>query len=841
MALDSYQKKAAAHRRGKAAVSAAAGSGKTTLIVARALDLVREGERPEKVVTLAFNKNAQMTLVERLAQGMGGTPEAERNAQQMAFTFHGFAFRVLKAINPDLRVLPQSANDKRKAADKARSPAERNMIEALPTKRDLANRILNDRRDRNGAVVEPGLRTRYRDANVDFDALPDKESELREALFAYGWPGASLRQSENVEQLAHIYTTLGVDPEEAKPLAEFAQKFDALKRANVPAVVDFSDMLLYVGAMIRAKQERVMSRLAEISHLQIDEAQDGNELRWLVASTVAGLQTNKSVIAVGDLRQSIAGFAGAKPELFKQWWDKADAQFDLPNNYRSASLIVEAGNVVARGKTWNIGADSIAARADLGRGAVSVGYMNLEDIAQVVKGVVTLDGAVPSKDVAVLSRTRASLQPIAFALRSAGVKTVIRGGGSLWLGGDGMNIRAYLDLAEGRVRDDKWAGSIRRILNKPVRYLNRQQMAVYVTDSAINVNRIEQDADGSRAADRLLNDLYRLKDAPHHARVEMIEEWLLADLDNKAAENPDIEGRDSERGEMIKSLCDAAANAGSVTQLDILVAAELATTENDPQAVTLSTIHQAKGDQWGTVVVANVNEGVFPSRKATTPEEMEEELRLLYVAVTRPVHTLYVATDAVERFEAEITGIAHLSKQGDVPASEIAPPAPAVVPTTAKAAPLPPPPPEPTPGLPTGAELLAAIDGDVTRAEVLTSTGVQPAPGQRFVPVRWGEFSELLGRHGFTEDPGTSARTGQRVLGVTVAEGWRVLVYSTIPEKEDLARGLGNDSIKVVLVNAKTGAPRMSRQPYAARTRNWRVTLLDRIRTAIEHGIARAA
>lgn len=140
--------------------------------------------------------------------------------------------------------------------------------------------------------------------------------------------------------------------------------------------------------------------------------------------------------------------------------------------------------------------------------------------------------------------------------------------------------------------------------------------------------------------------------------------------------------------------------------------------------------------------------------------------------------------------------------------------------------------PEAAPGAWLVADLRAALRAAEPLAVRLTEASPRPAPGQRFVPVALADFEALLGGLRFVEASDLAARAGQRVLAAPLADGGRVVVYSTVPRAGEQARGRGEDSIRVTLLDAQ-GKPRSRRLPYAARTRGWRVTLLDRLVTVL--------
>jgi hypothetical protein len=270
--------------------------------------------------------------------------------------------------------------------------------------------------------------------------------------------------------------------------------------------------------------------------------------------------------------------------------------------------------------------------------------------------------------------------------------------------------------------------------------------------------------------------------------------------------------------------------------------------------VCISTIHKAKGREWG-LVYCSATSGVFPHvRSETDDRRMEEEARLFYVAVTRAARDLrlsYCATysrtqGGPSTFLDFVPG-----HDGTDPEGGKAPTAPETAPAASNAAPavsegvaapasapaavsvaVAAPADAPEVFERDAADLRAALAGDVARAEALADAGAQPAPGARFVPVSMRDFEALLGRHGFERDAAASTRARQEALSVALTGETKLVVYTTVPVGAAEVRDVGEDSIKVALIGPK-GRPLMKRQPYACRTRGWRSTLLDRLDVAL--------
>lgn len=902
--LDADQSRAAAHRQGTACVAAAAGSGKTTLLVGRAIQLVESGANPREVVTLCFNVNAANTLRERL----GAHPATASQARSMASTFHAMGRAAVSLVRRGVQVLEegggrqaqQQAEEEEAAAAAAGEAPRAGEIESAPvTVRDVQSatwaRLRGDTYT-NGRWVRNPRKESWPEwmRKVTEREVIKYDAPARELMFDGERTHSNLLVPERRADLLAKLRTLPlkeITDDQLEALSYFMPAYRAAKADD--NYIDYPDMLLGWVYYLTQNNQAVLDQLSRVKHLQIDEAQDGSRLRWYIAKRHAQLRRDGSTLAVGDLRQSIAGFAGARPELFQQWWDEADAKYTLPRNYRSASYIVEAGNAVARGESWNLGGDCIAGNTALGMGSVTVADLGPDGIAaaiaqEIAEGRITIHPTrrargAPTYTVAVLARTRAALHPVSFFLRARQLYTRMRGGGDegVWVGGEGRAVRARYALQEGIVplvpMRGQWvpdyAGTAMAINSDKNRFASTdavQRWAVRVKEATLPDGsdaeyRLDQQrmlahsrereagrpAKGARAAQDVaaaLSDFLDEGAMTWEERTKLVEEAALKRIDADT-EGARIPGRDGPRGEVVRALIEITRVLDNLSQLQTVVEADSAPPPPGRPVVELVTIHSSKGDEWGTVYLANANDGlaadgvhvtdgVLPHAKAKEPEDVAEELRLLYVAVTRPVHTLVVDTDGQRRFKEKLKALANLAARSQTQPAEVQsftpppPPAPEVVVSEPAA-----PPPataveKPDESrLPTAAAMKTALLSSMGRAEALTAAGAKPAAGKRAVPVTWSDLMALLDAVGF-RDGGVAY--GQRTLRADLQGGYYLKVNTGIPPGAEVARGVGEDSIRVTLVGADDRA-KAPKQPIVARTVNWRPTLLTRLVEALSY------
>lgn len=874
--LDPHQSRVADWTKGAALVAAGAGAGKTATIVERIARLIQGGAVPESILALAYNASAAAELRARLAQRLGEAVAARVQAQ----TFHAWGRGILIAWGDPRarRILGVDGGPKP-------WPYARAAAQACDLKGDP-----------KGLIEAAGL---IREALIDLDA------------------------DDVVERISEL--PVAGSEEVAKALAAFTRAYQTLKGTGVVdedgraltdapgGVIDFSDMLAEVAGELRQGTPRALELTHAYAHVLVDEAQDANRARVYIAQRLG--EHAVSSMAVGDLRQSIYSFTGARPDLFSDL-QASSTLLVLPTNYRSGSRIVQVGNRVAHGQPWDLGG-ACSARVGAATGTVEVwpissegeGAVAIADDVRVAvhngSGLVDDSGATPRPRYAVLARTRAALVPVQLALHSVGIKSRIVGAkGGIWASPVGSQIRAYLAGADGDAADVQ---GLTRAANAPNRWVSGRMIQAAVAadrDVRRGLDAIGRRSGKERGCTRLAGDLRTLGRLDWASRCDQIGEWLTQDLADRAADAAEAAGTvpaaDEDREALVLALVQSAKVMGSRSAIQAALDADLQASEDSPDVVLLSTIHGAKGAEWSRVYVAAVVDGILPHIRST---DLGEERRLLYVAVTRARDGLVIcdggcsllpdlldltgdepqpppparepaplltdgAGDDLERAEreaAQLDGEQDLGSAAppdgegaaeqwpeallDAPAGLARAPAEASwsitvdLNTVAVETPATPAAPAATPIALTSAQLRARVARALNLvrpfAEVETAATARPVTG-RYVPVSASQLLALVQALGGHEAEG---RFGQRVYTISPtaalglgSDGVELLVYSSIPIGAEMARDRAQDSIKVALVAQGDGGlvPLLASQPYACRTRGWRLTLLDRIHNVLD-------
>lgn len=777
-------------------VVAAAGSGKTTTTVALVANLLAAGVPASKLVVTTFTNKAGGELVERLSRVV---TQADLAAMAVG-TFHSIALKALRAQggwSMDRCVDVGGRNEQTPAAGTLWSRA----VETQPI------RVL-------GGIAGVGA-----GEGAEREYPLAVEAECRSKGITYGTDAA--RKACEATGLPSLYEAWGL--------------YEEQKRAH--GCWDFADALQAYYELVKAGRDNVVI---------VDEAQDNSLLQIAVATA---LSARGNLVLVGDVRQSIYEWRGAAPDLFLNADTTIGAHtLYLSTNYRSGQAIVDVGNRVADGQVWSLGPAANAGKGTLGTVTVN-GYADPSQEAEEV--ALDIESAIREgtahEQVAILCRTRAMQGVYEAALLARRIPVAIVGGSSFFAGREWRDFAAYIALVNGGAS----ALDLKRVVRlQPGCGYFAAEAAGRAFNGNVQAALAAAVADARSAKVReSLNRLARfVLDAsaqPFDVACDMVATRLCADVGHEEGDD-DARGAYTASAEIAKRFENAPYARAFAARCE---GAALTLRDGDDATgrVVISTIHKAKGREW-KVVYCNASAGLFPHARCEGNERrMAEERRLFYVAVTRAadrLHLTWVAQTAAGREAGESEFLAFASAAAPAPTSPVVvptAPVPVAVPAPAPAPALPAPAPAETAPAAvttqaepqTPAEFVRLVNEDAPRAELLTAQGAKPLNGERFVPVRLDEMLTLLAPLGFSrEATEVAARANQEVLTAPLTGGVSVRVYTSVPAGEDEARGLGEDSIRVAVIGP-TGKPAAKRLPYAARTVNWRLTLLKRLAEAV--------
>ena len=609
--LNEAQRAAVEYIDGPSLVIAGAGSGKTRVLTYKIAYLLSQGMKPWSIMALTFTNKAAREMKERIGKLVGNDL-----AQHLYMgTFHSIFSRILRAEAEHI-----GFNNNFTIYDESDS---RSLIKAI--------------------VKEMGLDDKkYKPAAVHAKISMAKNNLMSAA--AYESDAAIFEQNKRAQM-----------PEVGKIFVAYVQR---CKQANA---MDFDDLLTLTYQLFREHEDIRHKYAARFDYVLVDEYQDTNHVQMSIVMQLC--QEKQRVCAVGDDSQSIYSFRGANIDniLNYQRQFQGTRLFKLEQNYRSTQTIVEAANSLIKHNRNQIPKDVFSENAKGEKIQYKPAYSDKEEAAIVAKDVKRIrreDGCQYS-DFAILYRTNAQSRSFEEEFRKQGIPYRIYGGLSFYQRKEIKDIIAYFRLVANP--DDEEA--IKRIINYPARGIgattvlkiadcaHQNQVSFWEVIGAPEryelavtkgtMNKLEtfrllissfieraQTTDVYELGDAIIKesgisqDIMSGKDADDLARQENLEEFLSGM--SAFVEERREEGRFDEL-----FLQDYLQDVALLTDADN-------DGDKDEPRVSLMTVHAAKGLEFPTVFVVGLEENIFPSPlSAASLRELEEERRLLYVAITR--------------------------------------------------------------------------------------------------------------------------------------------------------------------------------------------------------------
>lgn len=602
MECNKEQKEAIMHRDGPAMVLAGSGAGKTYVITNRVKALIDEyGVKPEQILVVTFSKAAAVEMKERFEMLTGG-----RRLPVRFGTFHSVFFQILRlAYHYEVKDIATPA---------------------------LKYRFLEETLNETGYGV---------DDKKEF--LSDIEKEI------------SRVKGEGIEIDCYFSSACS---------AEIFQKMyrgyqEKLQRHRC---LDFDDMVVYTYQLLKEREDIRRRWQAQFRYLLIDEFQDINRLQYETVCMLAEPENN--LFIVGDDDQSIYGFRGAKPGIMlsfpKRFPDTK--QIVLGVNYRCSDEIMKAAERLI-GKNNERYEKHIVANKGKEQPVHMKKCENLPDEAEKIVAQIQMyqKEGIAYQEMAVLFRTNMQMRLLAGKLMEHGVPFTMRENlpnlFDTWMAKD---IMCYLQLALGNRSREKFL----KIANRPVRYLSRTAF----TESEVSFDKLRAYyavKNQEWMEERIWNfeyDLKNLASLSPYAAIHFIrkgigyDEFLKTYADERNVNADDWFDVLDEMQEMardkksIPEFLSFVENYGDTLE-EIRQEQKKQQVKEEP-GVSLMTMHASKGLEFPVVFVPTLNEDIVPYRKAVQEGNLEEERRMLYVAMTRAKTYLHLSF-VKERFHKE--------------------------------------------------------------------------------------------------------------------------------------------------------------------------------------------
>lgn len=631
--LNDAQRAAVEYIDGPSLVIAGAGSGKTRVLTYKIAYLLAKGKDLYSLLVLTFTNKAAKEMVERIRKMFGETFYIR---QKYMGTFHSVFARILHV-----------------ESDKIGFPSDFTIYDEADS-RSLLKSIIKEM-DMNEKVYKPAaVHARISMAKNHLISVDSYESD-----------SDIINQDKRAKM-----------PEIAKIYREYVQ------RCRLANAMDFDDLLVYTYRLFIERKD-VLEKYGNLfKYIMVDEYQDTNYVQKKILSLLYNAMQEKAICAVGDDSQSIYSFRGADIDnmlSFTKDFPSQDGKeaklFKLEQNYRSTQTIVEAANSLIHHNRNQIQKE-VFSKNDKGEKILyKPAYSDKEEALIVAKNIqrIKRQDDCGYDQFAILYRTNAQSRSFEEEFRKQGIPYRIYGGLSFYQRKEIKDIIAYFRLVANP--DDEEA--FKRIINYPARGIgattvmkiadcaHQNQVSFWevignVEHYGLNVNKgtqtklekfrllISSFIDRSHTLDvyelgdaiiresRISEDIMSGKNADDLARQENLEEFL-------SGMQTFVAGR-QEEGRMDEAyLTDYLQDVALLTDAD-------SEGEKDEPRVSLMTIHAAKGLEFATVFVVGLEENIFPSPLAAiSVRELEEERRLLYVAITR-AEKHCILTNAKNRF-----------------------------------------------------------------------------------------------------------------------------------------------------------------------------------------------
>ena len=615
--LNEQQKEAVTHMNGPLMIIAGAGSGKTKVLTSRIAHLMNSGVDSFNILALTFTNKAAKEMKERVEKTLGNT-----EARNLYIgTFHSVFARLLRAEASKLGY-PQSFT-----------------IYDTDDSRSVLKAVINDM----------GLDDKHYKPNIVHNRISSAKNAL---IGTVEYNSNTMIQQEDARSkrpaIGEIYASY-------------------VARCFKNGAMDFDDLLFKMHELLRDYPEVLHKYQHKFKYLLIDEYQDTNPVQYQIAKLLAAVHEN--ICVVGDDAQSIYSFRGATIENILQFQkDYDDVKLvKLEQNYRSSASILEVANHVIKNNQGQI-PKNLWTENEEGEKIKLVRTMTDNEEGKFVADAIQenkLRNHFYNNDFAILYRTNAQSRSFEESLRRTGIPYKIYGGLSFYQRKEIKDYIAYLRI----IVNTKDEEGLKRIINYPARGIGKttvekclviageQNITFYeVLDKAkafgfkagtltaieefvTMIKYFQNQLTKHNAYDvavqvgkhtNIVKELFNDKSTEGLARYENIQE-LLNSI-KEWTESPSNE--DGEQGD--KGL------GAYLQQITLITDAD--NDKNEADSVKLMTVHAAKGLEFACVFVVGLEETLFPSgMSVNTREELEEERRLFYVAVTRAKRHLWLS------------------------------------------------------------------------------------------------------------------------------------------------------------------------------------------------------
>ena len=615
--LNDVQRGAVTTTEGPVLVVAGPGSGKTRVLTFRIAHLIEKGVAPWEIIALTFTNKAAREMKDRIEKVVG------TKAQRVwAGTFHSIFARLLRG-----------------EADKIGYPSNFTIYDSDDSK-SLIKNIIKELNLSKDQYNENAILTRISSAKSNL--IPPSAYEKNAELMA----------QDKQTKRPFLY----------KIYAEYVAR---CKRAGV---MDFDDLLYQLYILLHQNPDVADKYRQRFRYLMVDEFQDTNYLQYsIVKKLVLYPNSPQNICVVGDDAQSIYAFRGATIDNildFKKDFNDLKT-FKLEQNYRSTQHIVEAANQVISHNKRQIQKTIWTSKIDGQKIKILKTQSDQEEAKRIADLIEEQKNRYHLKniDFAILYRTNAQSRPFEESLRRMNIPYRVYGGMSFYARKEVKDVIAYLRLIINQNDDE----ALRRIINTPRRGIGDatlEKIAQLATSKSQTLWQTLPEYQGTAREKNALQNFVSmmnafihksLKSNAYETAIYVVKQSTMMDT---LKQDTSMEGMG--RFENVNALLDAISEfADSDEVIDEIITPDKSLStylqnialvtdadNSDPNAdvVTLMSVHSAKGLEYKSVMLGGLEEDLFPSfMSKDTPDGLDEERRLFYVAITRAEEFLTLA------------------------------------------------------------------------------------------------------------------------------------------------------------------------------------------------------
>jgi len=660
--LNEEQRYAVYTVNGPLLVLAGAGSGKTTVLVKRIEFIIKYGNAYLTDYVPFGMTEEDVTAYENLL--------ASGSDEDLAEALNDFAYDAC----PAWRVLAitftnKAANEMKERLDRAFGEGDVSSQIWTGTFHKICMRILRK------YASEAGLGTNYTIYDTDDSKKAVKAAIERINLDEKNYPtktvlGYISKAKEKLVTPEDIFAELEANPRASVREKNYARIYaEYQKGLNAADALDFDDIIMKTVQLLESNEEVRRYYQNKFKYVLVDEYQDTNLAQFKLTELLSG--GFKNLMVVGDDDQSIYKFRGATIENILNF-DKSFPSatvIKLEQNYRSTQNILDAANAVIANNKGRKG-KNLWTSSGKGSKVTLINANDQDDEARNVAEIISTKVAAKQfefKDFAILYRANAQSRSFENTLIKSGIPYRIMGGVRFGDREEIKDMMAYFQLAANRKDNER----LKRIINKPKRKIGDRPVEILTMISAetgIPMLEIIENGDKYGALVKfmpqlrvfleLMNDLTKKKD---ELPLNEFFEYAI----ERTGYRTELESRGEEGCEKLDNLKELVSNA-----VEYMATAEEASLEGfleesilvsdidryneGDDKVVLMTIHSAKGLEFPVVFLPGMEEGIFPSEKTiyadNADEEIEEERRLAYVAITRAKNELYIIHTAMRTY-----------------------------------------------------------------------------------------------------------------------------------------------------------------------------------------------